>query len=357
MIPESNGTPACFTPGAALNDPCTIFIDPSQHQPGSKARLIDEERKYGTKCSYAGCGKTFKDLKSHMLTHQTNRPERCPVEACIYHTKGFARKADRIRHTLTHYKGVLVCGFCPNDEISDEKSFNRVDLFKRHLISVHHVGPPQPNSRKRTFSGHSKGMKVAPVGHAPCGTCLGWFYSAQEFYEHLEDCVLQVILQVDPAEAINAAHLAEVDTTLSDNEITNEDTAETKCVSYMHDGVEVVDEDSTHRPKLFGDEATTAAGARRSNGLPHFVGGGFRDSRANDRKATCYPYSWADSASRSHLLRRRVMACFNGPRRLVKDDYLLHLTQEVRIELADGQHYVTDLDRHTMDRAEAIFSA
>src|SRR5690606_23868156 len=59
------------------------------------------------------CGKKYRDLKAHQLTHQRERPEKCPIPTCEYYTKGFARKYDCQRHTLTHYKGTMVCGFCP----------------------------------------------------------------------------------------------------------------------------------------------------------------------------------------------------------------------------------------------------
>lgn len=36
------------------------------------------------------------------------------------------------------------------------------------------------------------------------------FNNAQEFYEHLDDCVLRVVQQEEPSEAINEQHLAEV---------------------------------------------------------------------------------------------------------------------------------------------------
>ncbi|KFY06080.1 hypothetical protein V492_08157, partial [Pseudogymnoascus sp. VKM F-4246] len=60
-----------------------------------------------THCPFPTCGKSFKDLKAHMLTHQTERPEKCPITTCEYHIKGFARKYDKNRHTLTHYKGTM----------------------------------------------------------------------------------------------------------------------------------------------------------------------------------------------------------------------------------------------------------
>lgn len=36
------------------------------------------------------------------------------------------------------------------------------------------------------------------------------FSNAQEFYEHLDDCVLRVVQQEEPSEAINKQHLTEV---------------------------------------------------------------------------------------------------------------------------------------------------
>lgn len=65
----------------------------------------DNEVKEKQQCTYVGCGKTIKDLKAHHLTHQTKRPEKCPITTCKYHIKGFARKYDRNRQVLTHYKG------------------------------------------------------------------------------------------------------------------------------------------------------------------------------------------------------------------------------------------------------------
>ena len=43
-----------------------------------------------------------------------------------------------------------------------------------------------------------------------CSTCSVTFANAQEFYEHLDDCVLRVVQQADPSEAINQRLLASV---------------------------------------------------------------------------------------------------------------------------------------------------
>jgi hypothetical protein len=145
------------------------------------------------RCPHPDCGRVFKDLAAHMLTHQEERPEKCPIESCEYHTKGFARKYDKNRHALTHYKGTMVCPFCPGPGTAYEKAFNRADVFKRHLTAVHNVEQTPPNSRKMIVT--SNGSRS---GDAKCSICQTMFSTAQEFYEHLDDCVLNVIVPGAP---------------------------------------------------------------------------------------------------------------------------------------------------------------
>ena len=146
-----------------------------------------------------------------MLTHQSERPEKCPIITCEYHQKGFARKYDKNRHTLTHYKGTMVCGFCPGSGSAAEKSFNRADVFKRHLTSVHGVEQTPPNSRRKSpFASSTKKISSCPPDAGKCSTCSAMFNNAQDFYEHLDDCVLRVVQQEEPSEAINEQRLAEV---------------------------------------------------------------------------------------------------------------------------------------------------
>lgn len=161
-------------------------------------------------CPLPECGRVFKDLKAHMLTHQNERPEKCPIATCEYNTKGFARKYDKNRHTLTHYKGTMVCGFCPGSGSAAEKSFNRADVFKRHLTSVHGVEQNPPNSRKKSPSSRKAFGGSQPNVAGTCSTCSVTFANAQEFYEHLDDCVLRVVQQTDPSEAINQRLLTSV---------------------------------------------------------------------------------------------------------------------------------------------------
>lgn len=180
--------------------------------PESPGYMYDDDGKERTRCPHPDCGRPFKDLKAHMLTHQSERPEKCPLATCPYHHKGFARKYDKNRHTLTHYKGNMVCGFCPGTGSASEKSFNRADVFKRHLTSVHGVEQTPPNSRKKSpaASGNKKSSTQAVDATGKCSTCPATFKNAQEFYEHLDDCVLRVVQQEEPSEAINEQHLGGV---------------------------------------------------------------------------------------------------------------------------------------------------
>ncbi|KAL2037345.1 hypothetical protein N7G274_009830 [Stereocaulon virgatum] len=183
----------------------------SMESPGSTYYGFDDDGKERTRCPHPDCGRPFKDLKAHMLTHQSERPEKCPIVNCAYHHKGFARKYDKNRHTLTHYKGNMVCGFCPGSGSASEKSFNRADVFKRHLTSVHGVEQNPPNSRKKSPNLVNKKTSTQAVdATGKCSTCSATFKNAQELYEHLDDCVLRVVQQEEPSEAINEQHLGGV---------------------------------------------------------------------------------------------------------------------------------------------------
>jgi hypothetical protein len=171
------------------------FGAPAPAEPGQEPPSNEDNRGL---CPFPTCGRHFKDLKSHMLTHQNERPEKCPIPSCDYHTKGFARTHDNNRHVLTHYKGKLVCGFCPGSGSATEKSFNRADVFKRHLTSVHGVEQAHQIARRRyKHLSHNVVCDVAGT----CSTCSVVFANAQTFYEHLDDCVLRVIQQAHPPEA------------------------------------------------------------------------------------------------------------------------------------------------------------
>ncbi|KKY34772.1 putative zinc finger protein [Diaporthe ampelina] len=355
------------------------------YQSGHSGAFSDSDSKEKQRCPHPDCGKTFKDLKAHMLTHQTERPEKCPITTCEYHIKGFARKYDKNRHTLTHYKGTMVCGFCPGSGSTAEKSFNRADVFKRHLTAVHGVEQTPPNSRKNkngASTSASTGKKPGP-GYAPdatgkCSTCSQTFSNAQDFYEHLDDCVLRIVQQEDPAEAVNARRLAEVENdrevhaTLEKNSLPT--TTQTMMAEDDDDEELMEDEEGqyldeqnlmalgvkTSASPTRKSKGNPANGVQKSRGLTHSRGGvSMSKSNASNRARKHrreYPSSWGFDKGQM-TMKKRVMAVFDGPRRLAKDDMMLSTEREVRVPLADGKSYVTDLDVQTMKRAEGFLNA
>ncbi|KAK2630412.1 hypothetical protein QTJ16_001232 [Diplocarpon rosae] len=337
---------------------------PSIQSYGSQdGNFSSEESKEKGRCTYPECGKVFKDLKAHMLTHQNERPEKCPIQTCDYHTKGFARKYDKNRHTLTHYKGTMVCGFCPGSGSAAEKSFNRADVFKRHLTSVHAVEQTPPNSRKKISSSISSTQSL--LGYAPdatgkCSTCSGSFGNAQDFYEHLDDCVLRIVQQEEPSEAINAARLAEVEQDHDVDQTLRNHALPLTTTSFSadedEDDEEFVDEnddDFTLRNKPRKNKNRNPAnGVQKSRGLTHSNGGVTLHAKGR-KKRKDFPSSWGAPTSQMKM-KKRVLCVFDGPRRLWKDDMMLDTDYEVRLKLQNEKAYVTDLDVQTMRRADAL---
>jgi hypothetical protein len=353
----------------------------SHDSPRSGSGEFDEDGNQKGRCPNPECGRVFKDLKAHMLTHQSERPEKCPILNCEYNQKGFARKYDKNRHTLTHYKGTMVCGFCPGSGSAAEKSFNRADVFKRHLTSVHGVEQSAPNSRKRSPTASTRRLtSYCEDATGKCSTCSATFTNAQEFYEHLDDCVLRVVQQEEPSEAHNQRHLAAV---ANDDDV--KETMERHLLGTVNESTMIVDEDledeeddddedeedpsSTGRSGKGGIKASKVAiGARAvvgssvskpgrggRKGLTYSKGGVPLVGKGR-KKRKHYPSSWGMSAEKMQM-KKRVLCVYDGQRRLWKDDMMMHNEFEVRMKLADGKSYVTDLDVETLNRAEAFHNA
>lgn len=272
-----------------------------------------------------------------MLTHQNERPEKCPIPTCEYHTKGFARKYDKNRHTLTHYKGTMVCGFCPGSGSAAEKSFNRADVFKRHLTSVHGVEQTPPNARRKSPS--TAGKRPFPANRdvsGMCSTCGNTFASAQDFYEHLDDCVLRVVQQADPSEAVNEKLLTEV---AQDKEV--QDTMEKHMLptnvdynaptSFDEDDDAEDDDDMDEEDANDGTYGSRKSkkgrkdGSRISNngaitklskkGLTHSKNGvPLSAAGKGSKRRKNYPLSWGASADKMRM-KKRVLCVYDGQRR------------------------------------------
>jgi hypothetical protein len=341
------------------------------------------------------CGKRFQDIKAHRLTHLTERPEKCSIVSCEYHTKGFARKYDCQRHTLTHYKGTMVCGFCPNSGSAAEKTFNRADVFKRHLLTVHNVEQPPPNGRKRHSSGssNSKSSNSASAAKtnkddeaaapARCSICSMSFDTAQAFYDHLDNCVLIKVGQEEPSESINAANMASVEgdsfvqtlirshpTTLPPSPPeSNSDSEDSEDGSDNEDNNMMLDSGAAKAP------VSKRRAAKGPNGVFTYSAGGVPSSSSSStsgskksksaaplvangggrKKRTPLPPNWGTPAAKL-TMKKRGLYIFDGPRRLWKDDMMLSNELEVRLDLGDGQ-WCTDLDVSTLERAEAVLDA
>lgn len=201
-MPESSASRAYMV--SPIDDPWRRGSSSQSTQSG--ARPADNR----SQCPHPDCGRIVKDLAAHMLTHQEERPEKCPIVTCEYHTKGFARKYDKNRHALTHYRGTMVCPFCPGVGSPYEKVFGRADVFKRHLATAHNVDQTPTNNRSSSLA-HLLDNQAAPATHnfgACCSICGGRFGTAQDFYEHLDECVLRVIVpaSMPTSDAVHALH-------------------------------------------------------------------------------------------------------------------------------------------------------
>jgi hypothetical protein len=291
----------------------------------------------------------------------------------------------------------MVCGFCPGSGSSVEKSFNRADVFKRHLTSVHGVEQVPPNSRRKSpISGKKTASTPGQAG--TCSTCSVTFPSAQEFYEHLDDCVLRVVQQIDPAEAINQKHLG---TIAEDKEVKETLDKHNLPASGDYNAAESLEDDEDDDESADNDDANDASygsrnsrsgkGAIKGNKTAGGSGttwqsssrvtkptrgrtgltvskGGVRlntTTLSGRKKRKNYPASWGGGGEKMKM-KKRVLCVYDGQRRLCKDDMMLDSEFEVRLQLPQtGDEeapfgrpaYVTDLDVQTLKRADAIFGA
>ncbi|OJJ32026.1 hypothetical protein ASPWEDRAFT_116856 [Aspergillus wentii DTO 134E9] len=351
----------------------------SPHSPAASSAVSNDEQKGQGFCPIAECGKFFKDLKTHMVTHRSERPQKCPRTDCSFHTKGFARKYDKNRHIFTHYKGTLVCCFCPGSGTPAEKTFNRLDIFRRHLTAVHNAEQTPSNGRKRSPNGSTKKSTVqSSQATGKCTTCFVTFKNAQDFHDHLDDCVFRYVQLQQPSEAINQQRLAEV---ASDEEVKKTlekhnlpDTA--GSVDQFYDEDDENNDDDLNDPTILSNRSGKGS-LKSTKGKPNAT---FRPIKGNNNAISKkgkalptaskrrsnrdhYPQSWGCPRA-SMKIKKRVLCVFDGKRRLCKDDMMLDNEFEVRVKLPGGagdgtarEAYVTDLDVETMKRAEGIFSA
>jgi hypothetical protein len=262
----------------------------------------------------------------------------------------------------------MVCGFCPGSGSAAEKSFNRADVFKRHLTSVHGVEQTAPNCRKKSppASSNRKASNYSTDAAGKCSTCSAMFSDAQEFYEHLDDCVLRVVQQEEPSEAINQQRLNEV---ASDKAV--RETMERNRLIHASVDSDPVDEENDnrqgHEPSSNTNDrcgkgsikpnSTTKSTSATSAGISKSRPPASR--RRNNRNN--YPPSWGCPTNKMKM-KKRVLCVYDGERRLWKDEMMLDNEFEVRVRLPGGdgtgrEPYVTDLDVETLKRSEGVLNA
>ena len=251
----------------------------------------------------------------------------------------------------------MVCGFCSGLDGETERRFNRADVFKRHLTAVHGVTQMPPNFQqtmgsnvwRASNSANNTLISPAPGATGKCSICLQIFPDAQEFYEHMDGCVLRVIDQEIEAKAKSAVPDNNGDMAMSIRSADNN--ADVDEDIHMQDE----DEESTTASRQVN---LTNTSVQKYHGLTHSRGGIPLISKNRGRKARRdYPSSWGFDKGQMNM-RKRVMAVFDGPtRRLTEGDMKLSTDHEVRVRLADGKSYVTDLDIQTLKRAEGFKTA
>lgn len=247
----------------------------------------------------------------------------------------------------------MVCGFCPGAGTSAEKCFNRADVFKRHLTSVHGVEQTPPNGRnKTTIARNNKRLSVyASDATCKCSTCPGEFDNAQVFYEHLDDCVLQKVQQTESAEGADSGRLPaaekeqNVHETLFKNELP-------KIATYLVTN-EDADEDGEDN-----DECQTPSQANDSTSLPNTRGlthskGGVTLAAKGRKKRKDYPPSWGVPAS-DLKLEKQAPCGFGALPITGKADTTLGTDLDSHLKVDKGKVYITDLELPDLDQADLL---
>lgn len=308
---------------------------------------MDSHDKRHQLCTWPGCGKNVKDLISHLLTHQCQRPFKCPVRWCEYATKGFARKYDKTRHALAHWKAVTRCKFCPESLLGLDVNFFGLSELKSHLKNIHAAEATDTSSPGDPGScGHS--------GSITCSACHQVFLSVQTFYCHLDDCVLEALERDNPIDDINTRNLAPIENdqdvleTLARHGLSSIPGADPPSDTTWGTSSSPTDHDlePASGPGYLAREPDEE-GRMTSQGI------GAKGDKTRRRNRTHYPPSWGFNMDEMKVRRRRL-AMVDGPERLHMEDMVVSMEDEVHVELSEGNSYVTDLDLQTLSRITEI---
>ena len=221
----------------------------------------------------------------------------------------------------------MICTFCPGSGSAAEKSFNRADVFKRHLTSIHGVQQTPPNSRKKSSGNSSERLAhYAPDTTGKCSTCSIAFANAQDFYEHLDDCVLRVV-QGENTSKTNPARTAKTEQNPGvQDTLRNHSLATNIRATFLDDNVTIYGEetgdiDDDH----FSLRVRSTKCTQKGKGSAPSYGGLTRSFRKRNKN---YPSTWGTSTTQTKL-KKRVCRVFDPPRRYWKDEMILDTDYEV----------------------------
>ncbi len=101
---------------------------------------------------------------------QPSHDKYCLDPLCEYFTKGFAYKARRDCHPLSHYNCTIICEFCPKTAPRGV-SFKSVEALRYHVMFMHFCEEDGSTSA--------------------CMTCNRSSLDPERFFHHIEGCVLR----------------------------------------------------------------------------------------------------------------------------------------------------------------------
>lgn len=99
---------------------------------------------------------------------------KCPVTTCEFHRKGFPRKGERDKHTMTHFDGPFKCSSELCDRSYSSEIFDNVEDLRHHVRgSTHH-------------------SSFCEFKRFKCCVCTRVF-DRSAYLEHLNDCIVHTV--------------------------------------------------------------------------------------------------------------------------------------------------------------------
>jgi len=227
-------------------------------------------------------------------------------------------------------------------------------------MSVHNVEQTPPNSRSKKNSSASDEPSSPCTSAFPdfakgitgkCSTCSITFQNAQQFYEHLDDCVLSKVCQPEPAGDINAANLAQIKVEdMAACDIINGQDEEEDNDDEEEENDAIENKDENH--KKFGRSKGSHKSVTGISGQKTQSRGKITKASRKNRKN--FPADWGTSTDRM-VSKRRSLMVYDGSKRLLRDDMMMSAPWEVKTNM--GGAAVSDLDFWSITRANAYHDA